>query len=89
VSLATVAGFVSLLPGGAGVREAVLIGLMQQAGFSAPSALVAAAVLRIVWLAAELAIAAAWLVILSLRASREPNSHAGEERADSDCGTDR
>ncbi len=57
VSLATVAGFLSLIPGGAGVREAVLIGLMQQQGFAAPDALVAAAMLRIVWLIAELAMA--------------------------------
>ncbi len=59
VSLATVAGFVSLIPGGAGVREAVLIGLMQQRGFAASDALLAAAMLRIVWLAAELAMAGA------------------------------
>jgi uncharacterized membrane protein YbhN (UPF0104 family) len=59
VSLATVAGFLSLIPGGAGVREAVLIGLMRQTGFAAADALLAAAMLRIVWLAAELAISGA------------------------------
>jgi uncharacterized membrane protein YbhN (UPF0104 family) len=57
VSLATVAGFLSFIPGGAGVREAVLIGLMQSTGFASPDALLAAAVLRIVWLVAELAVA--------------------------------
>jgi uncharacterized membrane protein YbhN (UPF0104 family) len=59
VSLATVAGFLSLIPGGAGVREAVIIGLMQQAGFTSGEALLAAGMLRIVWLAAELAVAGA------------------------------
>jgi uncharacterized membrane protein YbhN (UPF0104 family) len=54
-----VAGFLSLIPGGAGVREAVLIGLMRQTGFAAADALLAAAMLRIVWLAAELAISGA------------------------------
>jgi uncharacterized membrane protein YbhN (UPF0104 family) len=57
VSLATVAGFLSFIPGGAGVREAVLIGLMQSTGFTSPDALLAAAMLRIVWLLAELAVA--------------------------------
>jgi uncharacterized membrane protein YbhN (UPF0104 family) len=55
VSLATVAGFLSLIPGGALVREGVLIALMPQAGFSSADAVVAAVFLRLVWLAAELA----------------------------------
>jgi uncharacterized membrane protein YbhN (UPF0104 family) len=59
VSLATVAGFLSLIPGGAGVREAVLIGLMRQTGFAAADALLAATMLRVVWLAAELLVAGA------------------------------
>lgn len=53
VSLATVAGFVSLLPGGIGVRELVIIPLLS-ARFGPVTAIVAAIVIRLVWLAAEL-----------------------------------
>jgi len=53
VSLATVAGFVSLLPGGIGVRELVMIPLLGPR-FGPVNAIVAAVVIRIVWLAAEL-----------------------------------
>ncbi len=53
VSLAMVAGFLSLIPGGALVRETVLLGLMQPELGEGP-ALLAAVVLRLVWLAAEL-----------------------------------
>ena len=53
VSLATVAGFVSLLPGGIGVRELVMIPLLG-ARFGSVTAIVAAIVIRVVWLAAEL-----------------------------------
>jgi hypothetical protein len=55
VALATVAGFVSFLPGGAIVREAVLAQLLvPQVGEA--SALGAAVVLRLVWVVAESAI---------------------------------
>jgi uncharacterized membrane protein YbhN (UPF0104 family) len=54
VSLATVAGFVSLLPGGIGVREMVLIPLLSTR-FDPITAIVAAIVIRLVWLAVELA----------------------------------
>jgi uncharacterized membrane protein YbhN (UPF0104 family) len=58
VALATVAGFLSFIPGGFGVRDAVLmqvlaLGLSQDA---AATALVSAILLRLVWLVAELAI---------------------------------
>ncbi len=53
VSLATVGGFVSLIPGGILVREWVLNQLMTPA-FGAVVALVAPALLRIVWLVTEL-----------------------------------
>ena len=53
VSLATVAGFVSLLPGGIGVRELVMIPLLG-ARFGSVNAIVAAIVIRVVWLVAEL-----------------------------------
>lgn len=53
VALATVAGFISLLPGGIGVRELVMIPLLG-ARFGPVTAVVAAVVIRVVWLAAEL-----------------------------------
>jgi uncharacterized membrane protein YbhN (UPF0104 family) len=58
VSLATVAGFLSFIPGGLGVRDAVLmevlaLGLAQDA---AATALVSALLLRLIWLLAELTI---------------------------------
>ena len=57
VSLATVAGFVSMLPGGAVVREAVLTELTAPC-LGAGAALIGALLLRLVWLAAELLISA-------------------------------
>jgi len=63
VALAMVAGFLSLIPGGAVVREAILAQLMVphfhdiSPQISAPTAaLVSALVLRLVWLVAELGI---------------------------------
>ncbi len=57
VSLAVVAGFLSLIPGGAGVREAILLPLLApQLGPTV--ALGAAILLRIVWLVAELTVSA-------------------------------
>ncbi|MCS7303674.1 MAG: flippase-like domain-containing protein [Thermoguttaceae bacterium] len=57
VALAVVAGFVSLVPGGLMVREAVLLSLLApQVGKAA--ALASAVLLRLVWLVAELAISA-------------------------------
>lgn len=53
VSLATVAGFVSLLPGGVGVRELVMIPLLSPVVGSA-NAIIAAVIIRLVWLTAEL-----------------------------------
>ena len=53
VSLAMIAGFISLLPGGIGVREAVMMQLITPA-FGPVAAFVAAVLLRLVWLIAEL-----------------------------------
>jgi uncharacterized membrane protein YbhN (UPF0104 family) len=55
VSLAVVAGFLSLLPGGLGVRELVLDELMTEP-FGSMVALVSAVLLRFVWLLAELTV---------------------------------
>lgn len=55
VALAVVAGFLSLLPGGAGVRDWVLAELMIPA-FGEATAIVAVLLLRLAWLVSELVI---------------------------------
>lgn len=65
VSLATVAGFVSLLPGGLGVRELVMIPLLG-ARFGAANALIAAIVIRFIWLASEFISSAIIYVVLRM-----------------------
>lgn len=57
VALAMVAGFASLIPGGMGVRELVVIPLLA-APFGEVNAIVSAILLRVTWLAAEVAVAA-------------------------------
>ena len=58
VALAVVGGFVSMIPGGLFAREAVLTGVIGRLVGGAETALIAAALLRLVWLAAEIAISA-------------------------------
>lgn len=58
VALAMVAGFLSLLPGGIGVRELVVIPLLSPV-FGQVPAILAAVLLRLAWLGAELLLAAA------------------------------
>ena len=53
VALAMVAGFASLLPGGAGVREMVIVSLLFPV-VGVATALLSAVVLRVVWLLCEL-----------------------------------
>lgn len=61
VGLAVVAGFLSFLPGGAVVREAVLLELLVPR-YGAAAAVVGAVMLRLAWLGAELTTALAiWL----------------------------
>lgn len=57
VALATVAGFLSLLPGGLVVRELILLDLLAPLVGEA-TALVAAVLLRLVWLFSEIAVSA-------------------------------
>lgn len=57
VALAVVAGFLSLIPGGVVVREAVLLALLAP-HFGNAVAVASAVVLRVVWLVAELAVSA-------------------------------
>jgi uncharacterized membrane protein YbhN (UPF0104 family) len=56
VAVAVVGGFVSMIPGGLGVREAVLAALLGRQLGDPAMALIAAAALRLVWLVAEVAI---------------------------------
>jgi uncharacterized membrane protein YbhN (UPF0104 family) len=57
VALAMVAGFLSLIPGGLGVRDLILVQLIERlCEVGAAEAAVAAALLRLVWLVAELLI---------------------------------
>jgi len=69
VSLAMVAGFLSLVPGGVLVREAVLTQLMAPR-LGEAIALASAVVLRLVWLVAELVIS----IILYVSGLRAPKS---------------
>jgi len=63
VALAMVAGFLSLIPGGAGVREMVLMELVTPY-FGGVIALASAVVLRLVWLGGELVISGILYLIL-------------------------
>lgn len=61
VTLASVVGFASFLPGGVGVRELVMIPLLAPQ-FGATQALAAAILMRVVWVLTELLVAAAIFV---------------------------
>ena len=67
VSLATVAGFLSFVPGGAVVREAVLTELIRPQ-FGEVVAVVSAVLLRLVWLVSELVISG--ILYMSARQTR-------------------
>lgn len=56
VTLSVVAGFLSLIPGGAGVREAVIMELLAKNLTGGAVAIVAAVLLRIVWLVSEVGV---------------------------------
>jgi len=70
VSLATVAGFVSLLPGGIGVRELVMIPLLGPT-IGPANAIIAAIVIRLVWLASEIAGAGVFSVVRLMASGKE------------------
>ncbi len=72
VALAIVAGFASLIPAGAGVREFVLIALLTQLpGVDDGHAVLSAVVLRIVTLVAELSIAGILFVVRPRQSLKE------------------
>lgn len=62
VALAMVAGFLSLLPGGIGVRELVVIPLLSPV-FGSVAAILAAVLLRLAWMAGELLVSAALYLV--------------------------
>jgi glycosyltransferase 2 family protein len=76
VGLATVAGFVSLIPGGAVVREAVLTRLMApHLGVTGDAvALIGAILLRLVWVVSELVISG--ILYLGIRGSGRGDSQS-------------
>ena len=76
VALATVAGFLAMIPGGLFVREAVLLQVLQT-DFGQDGALVAAVLLRLVWLLAEVIISGI-LYAFGPRPSRDDASEAVE-----------
>jgi uncharacterized membrane protein YbhN (UPF0104 family) len=55
VAISVVAGFLSMLPGGLGVRDAFLMELMAR-DYGAANAVVAAVILRLVWLVTEVVV---------------------------------
>jgi uncharacterized membrane protein YbhN (UPF0104 family) len=86
VALAMVAGFVSFIPGGLGVREVVVIPLLAPV-YGNVVALVSAILLRLVWLLAELAISGIVYFIPTPPANRgatpkSPMLPAGANRED-------
>ncbi len=63
VALALVAGFISLVPGGAGVREYIILTLL--AGpYGIVVATVVAILLRLIWLAAEVVMASVFYILM-------------------------
>ncbi|MFI4875863.1 MAG: YbhN family protein [Blastopirellula sp. JB062] len=74
VGLAMVAGFVSLLPGGFGIRELILMQLTAPV-FGRPIAVVAAVLLRVCWMVTEIVISII-LYVLPMAWGRGRTSHA-------------
>jgi len=63
VALAMVAGFVSLIPGGAGVREYIILTLL--AGpYGVVAATVVAVLLRLIWLSSEVLLASGFFILM-------------------------
>ncbi len=73
VALALVAGFLSLLPGGIGIREFVVMTLLA-APFGEGAAAISAILLRLVWLLAELTMAGGLHLIKPTQDSQNPPS---------------
>ena len=85
-TLAVVLGFVSLLPGGAGVREVVLSTIL--APIVGPTAALCAAIwLRVIWLATELAVVAVIALIRAVAPRSSSNDTASTHTASSNTAT--
>jgi uncharacterized membrane protein YbhN (UPF0104 family) len=78
VAIAVVAGFLSLLPGGLGVRDALLVPLLAPV-CSAPDALVAAVLLRLVWLVSE--VCACGILYVAARWEHHRTGSAHQDRS--------
>jgi uncharacterized membrane protein YbhN (UPF0104 family) len=74
VGLAMVAGFLSLIPGGLGVRDWILMTLLAPT-YGADVAVLSAVLLRIVWLVSELLISA--ILYIDLRRARATSNASG------------
>lgn len=78
VGLAMVAGFVSLLPGGFGIRELILMQLTSPV-FGRPVAVVAAVLLRVSWMVAEILISIILYVLpFAFSRRKEPDAAVDE-----------
>lgn len=71
-AFALVAGFVSMLPAGAGVREAVVLAVLVPA-YGEVAAIVAAVLLRLVWLLAEVVVS---IILYAIRPRSAPRNDA-------------
>jgi uncharacterized membrane protein YbhN (UPF0104 family) len=71
VAMAVVAGFVSMLPGGLGVRDLALVQLLAEHCGPA-DALVAAVIMRLVWLVSELAVCVILYIAARMGQKRPP-----------------
>jgi uncharacterized membrane protein YbhN (UPF0104 family) len=80
VAVAVVAGFLSMLPGGLVVRDAVLMQLLVPLCGDEASALVAAVLLRLVWLVTEVLVCGILYMVASrLRFSAKPQASSDTE----------
>ena len=63
VALGLVAGFISLLPGGAGVREYIIL-ILLAGPYGVVVATVVAIILRLIWLATEVVMASVFFILM-------------------------
>jgi hypothetical protein len=86
VALALVAGFLSMIPAGFGVRDLILVALNERFfAVEAGAAVVATALLRIVWLVAELVISA--ILYVAVRRKPMPSAQPTAAPSSSDVTT--
>ena len=87
VSLAMVVGFLSLVPGGLGVRDAIVLGLVQaHPRFGGDVAIISTVVLRVAWLVSELGVSG---ILYLCDLQRRPLSSTGHTTHGSDGGYSR